>query len=74
YNIPILLQKMKSVIQELNQNLELFFPKDKEHKIYNLSRSAKILKKESTLKGTLCRITIPSDQIKEWKDFFIKKV
>ena len=73
YNIPSLLEKMNSAIQELNKNIELFFPKDKEHRIYDLSRSAQIIEKESALKGTLCRITIPSDQIKEWEEFFIKK-
>ena len=74
YNIPALLEKMNLSLQELNQNIELFFPKNKEYKIYDLSRSAQIIEKESALKGTLCRVTIPADQIKDWKEFFIKKI
>ena len=73
YNIPSLLEKMNLTIQELNQTIELFFPTKKEYKIYDLSRKAQIIKKESALKGTLCRVTIPSDQVKEWEEFFIKK-
>ena len=73
YNIPALLEKMNTVIQELNQNIELFFPKDKEYRIYDLSRSAQIIKKESALKGTLCHVTIPADRTKDWEEFFIKK-
>ena len=73
YNISFLLEKMNLTIEELNQHIELFFPKDKEHKIYDLSQSAQILEKESALKGTLCRIAIPSNQIKKWEEFFIKK-
>lgn len=74
YNIPALLEKMNSAIQELNQNIELFFPKDKEHKIYDLSRYAQIIEKENGLKGTLCQIKIPANRIKEWEEFFIKKI
>ncbi|MCZ0931859.1 MAG: GTPase HflX, partial [Oligoflexia bacterium] len=73
YNISLLLDKMNLSIKKLNQIIELFFPKNKEHKIYDLSRSAQILEKESAPKGTLCRIKTPSDQIKKWEEFFIKK-
>ena len=47
YNISALLQKMKNSIEELSETTELFFPKGKEYKIYDLSRSAHILKKEA---------------------------
>ncbi|MDE0092745.1 MAG: GTPase HflX [Oligoflexia bacterium] len=71
YNISALLDKMKLTIQELTQTIELFFPKNKEHRIYDLSRTTQIIEKESASNGTLCRITIPADQIKEWEEFFI---
>ena len=71
YNIPSLLNKMKLAIQELSQTIELFFPKNKEHKIYDLSRKAQILQKESAIQGTYCRINIPADQVSHWEEFFI---
>lgn len=73
YNIPALLQKMKTAIEELSETAELFFPKEKEYKIYDLSREAKILKKEEGSKGTLCYIKIPSNQTSSWKDYLLPK-
>ena len=72
WNIPALLEKMNSTIQKLSQTIELFFPKDKENQIYDLSRIAQILEKENSSKGTLCKINIPANQIKKWEKFFIK--
>lgn len=73
WNIPALLSKMKSAIDELSETAELFFPKEKEHKIYDLSRQAKILKKEEGSKGTICYIKIPSDQTSRWKKYLLPK-
>lgn len=73
WNTTALLAKMKSTIEELSKTTELFFPKDKEHEIYNLSRHAKILKKEEGSKGTLCYIKIPSDQTSHWEKYRISK-
>ena len=73
YNIPVLLQKMKKVIEELCETAELFFPKEKEYKIYDLSREAHILKKEEGRAGTLCYIKIPSNQRNSWKEYMLPK-
>lgn len=71
YNIESLLLKMKEAIEKLSEPAELFFPKDKEHKIYDLSRQAKILKKEEGGTGTLCYVNIPSSQTSRWKEYLI---
>lgn len=73
WNIPALLSKMKETIEEISETKELFFPKEKEYEIYDLSRHAKILKKEEGSKGTLCYIKIPSNQTQKWKKYFISK-
>ena len=73
HNIPALLSKMKETIDEQSETAELFFPKNKEYKIYELSRQAKILKKEEGSKGTLCYIKIPSDQTNQWKKYLLPK-
>ncbi len=73
WNIKALLSKMKTAIEELAETAELFFPKGKEHKIYDLSRQAKILKREEGSQGTLCRIKIPSDQTGQWKQYLLPK-
>ena len=73
WNIKSLLSKMKEAIEKLSETTELFFPKEKEHKIYDLSRQAKILKKEEGSKGTLCYIKIPSNQTSQWKEYLLPK-
>ena len=73
YNMRALLLKMKEAIENLSETIELFFPKEKEHKIYDLSRHAKILKKEEGSTGTLCYIKIPSNQTGQWKNYFLPK-
>ena len=72
WNIPVLLRKMKKTLQQSDTDMELFFTKAQEHEIYELSRSAQILKKESHQTGTYCKIKIPSNKIKNWKKYLIK--
>ncbi|MBC6415294.1 MAG: GTPase HflX [Bdellovibrionales bacterium] len=73
WNIPVLLEKLKKMIQQFDKNMELFFPKAQEHQIYELSRFSQILKKETHNKGTYCEIKIPSDKTQMWKKYLIKK-
>ncbi len=73
HNMEKLLLKMKETIEELSETTELFFPKEKEYKIYDLSRQAKILKKEEASAGTLCYIKIASNQTNQWKEYLITK-
>lgn len=73
YNIEALLLKLKEAIEKLSETEELFFPKKEEHKIYDLSRQAKILKKEEGSTGTLCYIKIASNQTNKWKKYLISR-
>ena len=73
HNISSLLFKMKEAIEKLSETAELFFPKEKEYEIYNLSRHAKILKKEEGSQGTLCYIKIPSNQTSQWNKYLLSK-
>ena len=72
YNIENLLLKMKEILENLNESIELYFPKDKEHEIYKLSRETTIQKREAGSKGTVCYVEMPSHQISKWKDYKIK--
>ena len=72
WNLPVLLKKIKQIIQEADTKMELFFSKDQEHEIYELSRMAQILKKESHQKGTYCQIKIPTNKTKLWKKYLIE--
>ena len=72
WNIPLLLDKMKETLQQSDTSMELFFTKSQEHEIYELSRTAQILKKESHQNGTYCKIKIPANKTKPWKKYLLK--
>ena len=70
-NIPALLSKMKTTIENLSITLELFFPKHREYEIFDLSRQAIILKKEENSTGTFCCVKIPSHQTSQWNKYLL---
>ena len=72
HNSQKLLYKMKQAIEHQSIVKELFFKKSQEHKIYDLSRTAEILRKEQGRTGTYCRIKIPSNQIQSWEPYLLK--
>ena len=69
----MLLQQMKNVIENLKQKAELYFPKEKEQEIYNLSRQTEIQKMEPGKFGSVCFTQMTTIQMDEWKDHIIKK-
>ena len=69
--IEHLLKEMRRAYLSLNHNIELFFPKNKEHKIYSLSRQAEIHKMLKSQGGTLLKAGLSSGQIPFWKSFII---
>ena len=73
HNMESLLTKMKEAIRSLSESVELYFPKGKEHEIYNLSRKTIIQKQEVGSRGTICHVQIPANQVGEWKEYLVKK-
>ncbi len=72
------LDQLKTKISELITNLqtqevELYFPKIDEQKIYSLGRTADIRKKEISSLGTLCITRIAPTHLREWKKFLVNK-
>ena len=63
YNVDKLLMKMRESLESLNTSLELYFPKEKEYEIYNLSRYTDIQKKRNQFPGDglLCVYALPSN-------------
>ena len=71
--IPSLLEQMKESLNRLNEKIQLFFPKEKEHQIYKLHREVSVEKKESSSGGTLCYAWMNPKQIKTWGDYIIER-
>lgn len=67
------LKKMMSdAINEMQTEVEMYFSKADEYKIYDLSREAKIIKKEPATEGTFCVAMMPPALINKWKDNLVK--
>ncbi len=73
------LDKLKKNISEMlskmqTEEVQLYFSKNEEDKIYSLDRKAFIYKKEVSSFGILCHARMKKTQLKEWESFIIKKV
>ncbi|MCB0351240.1 MAG: GTPase HflX [Bdellovibrionales bacterium] len=64
------LKKMMSEeVKKLSQEVELYFPKDKEFKIYELGKEAQISRTENAASGTVCYAFLTEGQLSKWKEF-----
>lgn len=62
---------MAESIQSLQQEVELFFPKAEEHRIFDLGRETQITRKEPASSGTLCTAQMTPTLISRWKEFLV---
>ena len=63
---------MAEAINELQEDVQLYFPRQEEYKIYDLSRDTRIVKKESASEGTVCYVQMSSALLNRWKDYLVK--
>lgn len=54
------------------EEVELFFPKTEEHKIYELGRESEIIKTEPASTGTICVTRLTGPQMSKWSEYFVK--
>lgn len=63
---------MADSINQMQTESELYFSHSEEYRIYDLSREAKILRKESATEGTICVAMLTPTLLNKWKDFLVK--
>ncbi len=63
---------MGETLNSLNQSIELYFPRDQEHRIYELGRESQIQKTETGSQGTICHALLTPAQISRWSEFLVK--
>ena len=64
---------MTDAVQKLNQEVELYFPKELEHRIYELGRETQINKTESATRGTICYASMTPSQLSRWREFIVQQ-
>lgn len=62
---------MVEAVQALHQEVELFFPKSEEHRIYELGRETQITRKEAASQGTVCTAHMTPNLMSRWKSYLV---
>lgn len=69
------MERLKKVmleqVQALHQEVELFFPKSDEHKIFELGRETQITRKEAASSGTICAAHMTPSMLSRWRDYLV---
>jgi GTP-binding protein HflX len=63
---------MSEKIGELQMDVQLYFPRTEEYRIFDLLRETRVLKKESASEGTLCYAQLTPQMVSRWRDFLVK--
>lgn len=64
-------KQMTVAIQALNEQVELYFPREDEHKIYELGRESQIVKTEAASTGTICYASMTPAQVHRWSSYVV---
>lgn len=70
--IDKLRKQMTVAAQAMNEQVELYFSKEEEHKIYELGRESQIVKTEPASTGTICYATLTPAQVSRWSEFLVQ--
>lgn len=66
------IEKLKKImsdeIKKISYEVELYFVKEQEFKIYELGREAQITRKENAPNGTVCFVYLTEGQLSKWRD------
>jgi len=63
---------MAEAINEMQTDVQLYFPKAEEYKIFDLGRETRIIRKESATEGTICYTQLSQVLLNRWKEYLVK--
>ncbi len=63
---------MADSINEMQTEVQLYFDRANEYRLYDLGREAKIMRKEAATEGTICIAMMTPTLMNKWKDFLVK--
>ncbi len=64
---------MIETVQGMQTEVQLFFPREDEHRIYELTREATISRKEAASEGTICYTKLTPTMLHRWHEFLVVK-
>ena len=65
--------KVQSMLEKLTVKTQLFFPKGREQKVYDLGKRAHIEKHTQTDNGSFCTAYIKKDDLENWAEFVVEE-
>lgn len=63
---------MIEAVREMQTEVQLYFPRKDEYKIFDLGRETHISRKETATEGTVCYAPLTPALMTRWKDYIIK--
>lgn len=63
---------MVESVREIQTEVQLYFPRSEEFKIYDLGRETNIQRKETATEGTVCYTQLSPALMTRWKDYIVK--
>lgn len=63
---------MADSISEMQSDVQLYFPHTQEHRIFDLGRDTRIVRKETATEGTICYVQMTPTLLNRWKEFLVK--
>lgn len=63
---------MADAISEMQTDVQLYFPRTLEHRIFDLSRETRIVRKESATEGTICYVQLTPALMNRWREYVVK--
>jgi GTP-binding protein HflX len=63
---------MADTIAGIQADVELYFTKSEEYKIFDLSREGRIVRKEAATEGTVCVAQLTPSQLSKWRNHLVK--
>lgn len=69
--IDQLKKMMVDSLSEIQTDVQLYFNKSQEHKIFDLLRETNVTKKEVSTEGTICYVPLTAPLIAKWKSYII---
>jgi len=63
---------MLETLRQLTIDMELFFPLEKQHMIYELQKDVTSLTKEQSSGGTLCKVEIIPAMVNKWQSYRVR--
>ncbi|MGZ3768916.1 MAG: GTPase HflX [Bdellovibrio sp.] len=63
---------MAQTVTEMQTDVQLYFPRAEEYKIFDLDRDAQISRKETATEGTICYTQLSPALMSRWKDYVVK--